>query len=75
MIERFDPLKGERLRVLDEAGESLAGLDPGLPDAGLRTIYERLVRTRASSSRDKAASGRMLRAGATKPVRSGWPRP
>jgi pyruvate dehydrogenase E1 component alpha subunit len=51
MIERFDPLKGERLRVLDEAGESLAGLDPGLPDAGLRTIYERLVRTRAADAK------------------------
>ena len=48
MIERFDPLKGERLRVLDDAGRSLPGLDPGLPDAELRKLYELMVRTRAA---------------------------
>ena len=33
MIERFDPLKGERLRVLDEDGRAAPDLDPGLSDA------------------------------------------
>ena len=51
MIERFDPLKGERLRVIDEAGEPLAGLDPGLPKADLRTIYERMVRARTADAK------------------------
>jgi len=47
MIERFDPLKGERLHVLDESGRAAPDLDPGLDDASLRTLYERMVRTRA----------------------------
>ncbi len=51
MIEMFDPLKGERLRVLDETGGIVAGLDPGLADAELRTIYERMVRTRAADAK------------------------
>jgi len=51
MIERFDPLKGEKLRVIDEAGEPLAGFDPGLPDSELRLVYERMVRTRAADAK------------------------
>jgi pyruvate dehydrogenase E1 component alpha subunit len=48
MIELFDPLKGERLRILDETGGIVPALDPGLADADLRMIYERMVRTRAA---------------------------
>jgi pyruvate dehydrogenase E1 component alpha subunit len=51
MIERFDPLKGERLRVLDEDGRAAPDLDPGLSDAVLRTLYERMVRARAADSK------------------------
>jgi len=51
MIELFDPLKGERLRVLEDGGEARAGLDPGLPDAELRRIYERMVRTRTADAK------------------------
>lgn len=48
MIERFDPLKGQRLRILDEEGRAAPDLDPGLPDEALRGLYERMVRTRAA---------------------------
>ena len=51
MIERFDPLKGERLRVLDDDGRAAPGLDPGLADAVLRALYERMVRTRAADAK------------------------
>jgi pyruvate dehydrogenase E1 component alpha subunit len=51
MIELFDPLKGERLHVLDETGGIVPGLDPGLADAELRTIYERMARTRAADAK------------------------
>lgn len=48
MIERFDPLKGERLRILDEEGQAEPGLDPGLPEDALRRLYELMVRTRTA---------------------------
>jgi pyruvate dehydrogenase E1 component alpha subunit len=48
MIERFDPLKGQRLRILDEEGRAAPDLDPSLPDAALRGLYELMVRTRAA---------------------------
>lgn len=51
MIERFDPLKGERLRILDDEGRAAPGLDPGLGAAELRTLYERMVRTRAADAK------------------------
>ncbi|MGZ5453085.1 MAG: pyruvate dehydrogenase (acetyl-transferring) E1 component subunit alpha [Candidatus Aminicenantales bacterium] len=51
MIERFDPLKGERLRVLDEDGQAVPGLDPNLSDDLLRTLYERMVQTRAADAK------------------------
>jgi len=51
MIELFDPLKGARLQVLDETGASDPGLDPGLSEAELRSIYEAMVRTRAADAK------------------------
>jgi len=51
MIERFDPLKGERLQVLNEAGRAAPGLDPGLTDDALRTLYGLMVRTRAADAK------------------------
>lgn len=51
MIERFDPLKGERLRVLDDQGRAAPDLDPGLADAELRALYERMVRARAADAK------------------------
>ncbi len=51
MIERFDPLKGERLRILGEDGRAAPDLDPGLPDATLRAFYERMVLTRAADAK------------------------
>jgi pyruvate dehydrogenase E1 component alpha subunit len=48
MIERFDPLKGEMLRILDDEGRAAPDLDPGLPDDALRTLYELMVRTRVA---------------------------
>ncbi|HSA96517.1 MAG TPA: pyruvate dehydrogenase (acetyl-transferring) E1 component subunit alpha [Acidobacteriota bacterium] len=51
MIERFDPLKGERLRVIDDGGRAAPDLDPGLDATELRTVYERMVRTRAADAK------------------------
>ncbi len=48
MIERFDPLKGEMWRVLDDAGGVREGLDPGLGDADLKRIYGLMTTTRAA---------------------------
>jgi len=48
MIEKFDPLKGEMWRVLDDAGGVREGLDPGLGDADLRRIYGLMATTRAA---------------------------
>jgi pyruvate dehydrogenase E1 component alpha subunit len=51
MIERFDPLKGERLQVLDERGQVRAGLEPTLPADDLRRIYERMVLGRVADAK------------------------
>ncbi len=51
MIERFDPLKGERLQVLDEAGRARPGLEPALSAEALRTMYARMVLTRAADAK------------------------
>jgi pyruvate dehydrogenase E1 component alpha subunit len=51
MIERFDPLKGERLRILDEEGRAAPDLDPKLPAESLRTLYELMVRTRTADTK------------------------
>jgi pyruvate dehydrogenase E1 component alpha subunit len=51
MIERFDPIRGERLQILDEAGKVQAGLEPSLPGEDLRKMYERMVLTRAADAK------------------------
>ncbi len=48
MIERFDPLRGERFQILNEAGEARADLDPGLPALTLRRIYTDMVLARTA---------------------------
>ncbi len=51
MIERFDPLKGERLQILDEAGRVRPDLEPRLPDEDLRRMYGRMVLARAADAK------------------------
>jgi pyruvate dehydrogenase E1 component alpha subunit len=51
VIERFDPLKGERLRVIDDQGQASPDLDPGLPATDLRVLYDRMVRARAADAK------------------------
>jgi pyruvate dehydrogenase E1 component subunit alpha len=51
VIERFDPLKGERLRVIDDQGQTSPDLDPGLPATDLRALYDRMVRARAADAK------------------------
>jgi pyruvate dehydrogenase E1 component alpha subunit len=48
LIEKFDPLKGERLQILAETGEVRPELDPRLADTDLRRIYGLMVTTRAA---------------------------
>ena len=51
MIERFDPLKGERLQVLDPDGKVRKDLEPALSDDDLRRMYERMVLTRLADTK------------------------
>lgn len=51
MIERYDPLKGERLQILGEDGRARSGLEPDLPAAALKTIYSRMVLTRTADAK------------------------
>jgi len=51
MIERFDPLKGERFQILDQAGAARPGLEPALPPEALRTMYSRMVFTRLADAK------------------------
>jgi pyruvate dehydrogenase E1 component alpha subunit len=51
MIERFDPLKGERLQILDEAGDVRADLEPVLPGEDLRKMYVHMVLTRVADGK------------------------
>jgi len=48
MIERFDPFKGEMLRVLDETGTADKDLEPRLPAGDLKKIYALMVTTRTA---------------------------
>ena len=51
MIERYDPLKGERFQILDEDGRARPGLEPDLPAGSLRTMYTRMVLTRTADAK------------------------
>lgn len=51
MIERFDPLKGERLQILDEAGRVRADLEPALSGEDLRKIYVHMVLSRLADGK------------------------
>jgi pyruvate dehydrogenase E1 component alpha subunit len=48
MIEKFDPLKGERFRIIDADGRADPDYDPRLSDADLRRIYSLMVTTRTA---------------------------
>jgi len=47
MIERFDPLKGQRLQILSETGAADPGLEPPLANDDLRRIYQLMTTSRA----------------------------
>src|SRR5512136_1949373 len=51
MIEQFDPLKGERLQILDERGTVRADLEPSLSGENLRNMYAHMVLTRAGDAK------------------------
>ena len=51
MIERFDPLKGERLQILDERGVVRADLEPRLADEDLKNMYVHMVLTRLADAK------------------------
>ena len=51
MIERFDPLKGERLQILDEAGAVRADLEPALPGDELRRMYVHMALSRVADAK------------------------
>ncbi len=51
MIEQFDPLKGERLQILSEAGIADPKLEPALPGEDLQKIYRLMVTTRAADTK------------------------
>jgi len=48
LIEKFDPLKGEMLQILDEEGRIKTDLEPRLTAEDLRKIYSLMVMTRAA---------------------------
>jgi pyruvate dehydrogenase E1 component alpha subunit len=48
LIEKFDPLKGEKLQVLTETGVVRPDLEPRLYDSDLRKIYRLMATTRAA---------------------------
>jgi pyruvate dehydrogenase E1 component alpha subunit len=48
MIEKFDPLRGEMLSVLDPEGRARPDLDPGLSADDLRKIYGLMVTARVA---------------------------
>jgi pyruvate dehydrogenase E1 component alpha subunit len=48
MIEKFGPLRGEKLQILDENGQARPDLEPKLEASDLRRIYSLMVTTRAA---------------------------
>ncbi len=51
MLERYDPLKGEMLQILDEHGQITSGLEPALTPDQLRRMYSLMVLTRAADEK------------------------
>jgi pyruvate dehydrogenase E1 component alpha subunit len=51
LIEKFDPLKGERLQILAETGLVRPDLEPRLAAADLTRIYGLMVTTRAADEK------------------------
>ncbi len=51
MIEKFDPLKGEMLRILHPDGRFEEALSPGLSDATVQTLYRNMVIIRTADQR------------------------
>ncbi len=51
LTDDFDPLKGQRLEILDPSGRARAGLEPGLGPEILRSMYGLMVRTRAADAK------------------------
>jgi pyruvate dehydrogenase E1 component alpha subunit len=48
VIEKYGPLKGEMLQILDEKGQVKPDLEPKLEDPDLKRIYSLMVMTRAA---------------------------
>lgn len=52
LIEKFDPFKGEMLRILDERGRIVdSTLDPGLSKKDLKNIYSLMILTRRADDK------------------------
>jgi pyruvate dehydrogenase E1 component alpha subunit len=51
LIEKFDPLKQEILRILEADGRINKGLEPPLSPADLRRIYDHMVTTRTADEK------------------------
>jgi pyruvate dehydrogenase E1 component alpha subunit len=52
LFERFDPLRGERLQILDPDGRVVrSDLEPALPEADLRRMYALMVLTRTADQK------------------------
>jgi pyruvate dehydrogenase E1 component alpha subunit len=51
VIEKYGPLKGEMLQILDEKGQVKPDLEPKLEDPDLKRIYSLMVMTRAADQK------------------------
>lgn len=51
MIEKYDPLKGEMLQILNEKGEVKGDLEPELSAEDLKKLYTFMVTTRTADSK------------------------
>lgn len=51
MLERYDPLQGEMLQILDERGIVNEGLEPKLSAENLKKLYSLMVTTRVADTK------------------------
>jgi pyruvate dehydrogenase E1 component alpha subunit len=51
VIERYDPVKGEMLQILDEDGHANTSLEPDLSPEELKKMYELMVTTRVADEK------------------------